>query len=299
MFAVQQTIVVLLLSSCFAQQEGTSLLEQLPTTGVRGVSGICPSAEVIKTNITDELSSILNDVTIPALEARAVCPCGGRGKWRRIAQLDMRDPNQQCPPNWRLIDSPKRTCGRSTDALSCDSAVFPSNGVSYSRVCGRVIAYHRGTPSAFEPSFSGRGLEDVYLEGVSITRGPAGSRQHIWSFAEALYDNPQGIPDHICPCSISNQVWTRTVPAFIQNNYFCDSGNRGPAVILAQVYAGDPLWDGAGCSATSSCCEFNNPPWFCTTLDQATSEDIEVRICLDNPTSFEDLDVELVDIYTM
>ena len=194
-------------------------------------------------------------------------------------------------------------CGRPTGSSGCDSAMFPSNGVSYSRVCGRVIGYQRGSPSAFASSL-GRGLEDVYLDGVSITYGPVGSRQHIWSFAGALHDHPEGGFDQNdnCPCSDINHVGPAAAtpaPPFIHNNYFCDSGNRGPGVSITEVYTSDPLWDGAGCTATSSCCELNNPPWFCTTLDQATSEDIEVRICLDNPTSFEDVDVELVDIYTM
>ena len=103
---------------------------------------------------------------------------------------------------------------------------------------------------------------------------------------------------HNCPCSDINHVWTKTIPAFIQNNYFCDSGNHETDVKV-EVYTDDPLWDGAGCPATSSCCEFKTPPWFCTTLDQATSEDIEVRICMNEGVGNEDADVELVDIYTM
>ena len=33
-----------------------------------------------------------------------------------------------------------------------------------------------------------------------------------------------------------------------------------------------------GCSGGSSCCQFNNPPWFCKTLPQST-DDLEIRIC--------------------
>ena len=51
-----------------------------------------------------------------------------------IAHLDMSDPNQQCPGNLHLITIPVRGCGRIND-YSCDSAVFPSDGSSYSRVC--------------------------------------------------------------------------------------------------------------------------------------------------------------------
>ena len=82
---------------------------------------------------------------------------------------------------------------------------FPSNGQSYSRVCGRINAYQFGTPSAFGPSVLGNpGLEGVYLEGVSLTYGDAGSRRHIWSFANALLENDPNyqsdLLEHVCSC---------------------------------------------------------------------------------------------------
>ena len=298
MVHVMYSLLSMFVSASPASSQNTHVLPCVRTTLE---NGICPSDEsrrITRSGLQAEIQSYLQ---LRDFALTNNCPCGGIGEWHRIAHLNMSDPNQQCPPNWRLISTPVRACGGLRNGIGCDSAVFPSNGVSYSRVCGRVIAYQRGTPSAFEPSFSGRSLEGVYIEGISITHGPVGSRQHIWSFAEALHDHPQGEhgPDHNCPCSDINHVWTRTAPAFIQNNYFCDSGNRGPGVSTQAVYISDPLWDGAGCAATSSCCEFNNPPWFCITLDQATSEDIEVRICMDEAPSNEDVDVELVDIYTM
>ena len=115
----------------------------------------CPLSVQGRKNIQSAINSTLEESVIPLLELRSSCPCGDAGEWRKIAHLDMSDPNQQCPPNWRLIETPKRTCGRPTGSSGCDSAVFPSNGVSYSRVCGRVIGYQRGSPSAFVPSFGG------------------------------------------------------------------------------------------------------------------------------------------------
>ena len=305
--ALLQTIIVLIFTTCFAQQEEYFVTERLKSGFIPGGPGVCPSNEALNDlliHTREGLSSILDDVVLPTFEAQAVCPCGGLGKWRRIAQLDMRDPNQQCPSTWmlkNLVFSPdKRGCGRfDTNVNGCDSVVFPTNDISYSRVCGRVIAYMLGTPSAFYPSFSGRGLEDVYNEGIFITHGPAGSRRHIWSFAAALDDDPQTTygSQYSCPCSYSNIAWTNTVPAFIQNNYFCDSADHGPGA--SHDYPDDPLWDGVGCSDGSSCCEFNNPPWFCTTLDQATSDDIEMRICMDEATNNEDTLIELIDLYVM
>ena len=60
------------------------------------------------------------------------------------------------------------------------------------------------------------------------------------------------------------------------------------------------LWDGEGCVPTSTCCEFNRPPWFCTTLPQSTTDDLELRICHGGDLSAdEDTVISLVDISVM
>ena len=193
-----------------------------------------------------------------------------------------------------------RGCGRTTsgDSPSCDSAFFPSNGSSYSRVCGRVTAIQVNTPDAFGfNKVANPGIESGYIDGVSLTHGAAYSRQHIWSFVAALGENFTS-PKAICPCT-RPQGWPFEVPQFIENNYFCASGNPGPAISFNTTYLNNPLWDGEGCGPTTTCCAFNNPPWFCTTLPQPTTDDLEVRICLDQPTSDEDILVTLIDIYAM
>ena len=305
MSALLQTIAILLVSrTCLSQQED-KLLPAAPSVREDvGVSGVCPSTEAqnqLKTNAKVDINSILDDKVIPSLEAQDACPCGGQGKWRKIAHLDMTDTQEECPPDLRLITLPKRACGRSTTS-GCNSVVFPSKGIPYSRVCGKVVGYQRGQPNAFStgPVSGGSGLEDVYVDGISITHGPSGSRQHIWTFATAIYDYPRSFlgPESLCPCS-NEQSWTFTIPDFIQNNYFCDSGNRGSEFSISEVYTDDPLWDGAGCPDTSTCCEFNIPPWFCTTLDQATSDDIEMRVCTNQGPDTEDVDIEKIDIYVM
>ena len=62
--------------------------------------------------------------------------------------------------------------------------------------------------------------------------------------------------------------------------YFCDTGNRGGDP-FGSFLADDPLWDGAGCTSTSTCCTFNNPLWFHKQLPSATTDDIEMRVCCD------------------
>ena len=252
---------------------------------------MCPSAEESTAIIEDIFDQVFAHFNIP----QPPCACGGPGQWTRIAHLNMSDPSQQCPSSWNLVTTPVRGCGQSASS-GCDSALFPSTGQSYSRVCGKVIAYQSSTTNAFDPYIIfAPGLEGVYVDGVSLTHGAEGSRQHIWTFAAALYEGGASSSDCLC----TNAAWPFEVPEFVGDDYFCDTGNTSPEVDSNTVFADDPLWDGEGCGPTSTCCEFNNPPWFCTTLPQPTTDDIEVRICLDSGSSNEDVIITFVDIYVM
>ena len=46
-----------------------------------------------------------------------------------------------------------------------------------------------------------------------------------------------------------------------------------------KTFIDDPLWDGEGCGTSPKCCIHKNPPWFCKELPQATTDDIEIRLC--------------------
>ncbi|MCG8623891.1 MAG: hypothetical protein MJE68_18100 [Proteobacteria bacterium] len=71
----------------------------------------------------------------------------------------------------------------STDSEgSCPSVLYHASG-QYSKICGRVIGYQFGSPSAFEQVFiKDRTIDEAYVEGVSITHG-CNPRKHIWSYA--------------------------------------------------------------------------------------------------------------------
>ena len=190
-------------------------------------------------------------------------------------------------------------CGRlSTNGGSCDSVVYPVNGRTYSSVCGRLNAYQIGVGAAFYARTND--IEGDYVSGVSITHGLPGSRQHIWTFAAALGDNCTDNIRHLCPCSNVNINWPYQVPSFIGNDYFCESGRHltgGSCFGRFNYYQDDPLWDGQNCAPSSTCCELNNPPWFCTTLPQLTSDDLEIRQCHRNYGGNEDTLISLIDIY--
>ena len=210
----------------------------------------------------------------------------------RVANLDMTDPNQNCPAGFRQVTRttvPLRTCGRPGPA-GCVSTTFQTYGVAYSHVCGRVIGYQDQSPDAFSAT---EPIDSAYVDGVSLTHGQS-PQQHIWTFAGAL-DELHSNSDR-CPCSVPGASFSGMIPSFVGQDYFCATGNRG-SFQSGVFYADDPLWDGQGCGGTSTCCEFNNPPWFCRQLPQSTTDDIEVRICASSPTSDEDTPLEQIEIY--
>ena len=187
----------------------------------------------------------------------------------------------------------KSCCG-----ASCLSVIYNTYGMNYTRVCGRVIGYEDRSPSAFSGNSNGqRSIDSIYLDGVSVTYGPPGARQHIWSFAASLTETGTPIV-WSCPCA--NRTNLGRVPSYVGNDYFCESGNPGPGSVT-EFYPSDPLWDGEGCGV-STCCELSyppgvTPPWFCKQLPQATTDDIEVRLCADEATTNEDTPLELIELY--
>ena len=58
-------------------------------------------------------------------------------------------------------------------------------------------------------------------------------------------------------------------------DYFCESRLNSRS-----ASADDPLWDGEGCTSTSTCCELNNPPYFTKQLTSPTTDDIAAILYL-------------------
>ena len=221
------------------------------------------------------------------------------GGWTRIAYLNMSEPNQQCPPAWREIETPFRMCGRHNQT-ACYSATFPSYGIEHSRVLGRAVGYQFGPTGSFWPSYRWTvTLDSVYVEGLSITHG--NPRQHIWTFATAMAEisSHWAYPYNICPCT-NVHAFRSVVPPFVGNDYFCETGTpnwEGGDFDPGVLYPNDTLWDGEDCGSYSTCCQFNNPPWFCKQLSEATSDDIEARICVDEWLEKNDVRITLLEIY--
>ncbi len=275
---------------CYGQQEQSSPLPvTINTTIISGIEG-CPTQQVREDRL-DFIKNEINDRLVDTVTPYLAC---GAGEWSKIASLDMTDPNQQCPSTWTLNTfSDIRGCGLTTDR-ACDSVSYPSNGHTYSHVCGRVIAYQKGSSDGLANAVTGVGLEGVYVDGISITHGAPGSRSHIWTFAVVV--NDFDIDGRICPCTNTNP-WPFTVPSFIGNNYFCDTGDHDAGFVNGRYYPDEPLFDGEGCGSGSTCCQFNTPPWFSTELPQPTSDNLEIRICGDEGVGNEDAIISMIDIY--
>ena len=237
----------------------------------------------ILTNITKQLKKTSES------SQEELGSCGGTGGWKRVAYLDMTDPNNNCPSGWRLTRHSKRTCGKvSTGRLTCDSVFFPVSGGAYTRVCGRIKGYQNSRTDAFEMYHIGDAttIEEPYVSGVSLTHGSP--RQHIWTFAASATSSYTNI--EACPC---NSTTHRTTPPFVGGDYFCESGvNSGSP---RGFFPDDPLWDGDSCAVSNACCPFNNPPYFIKQLPNPTTDELEVRLCLyDNN---DDTPIELIELF--
>ena len=209
--------------------------------------------------------------------------CGSGRGWTRLAYLDMTDATQNCPSGFRLYQSGGvRACGRPvTNNGSCVSVQFPSNGISYSQICGRVTGYQYRSPDAAVRS----DINSYYVDGVSITRGSP--RQHVWTFINGYSDS----------YNINNCNCNQQPQAFIGNNYFCESGN--PNSNANRLFISDPLWDGQNCGSNeSTCCSATGIPWFHRDYGSTTTTDyIELRVCGDQVTADEDSPVGFYEIY--
>ena len=232
--------------------------------------------------------------------------CGGiTGGWMPVAKINMTNASDSCPVGLKTLTQPKRLCAMNTAGAGCSSASFSVQGVQYTRVCGKIIGYQQKSPEAFQPYYNNRShtIDDNYVDGISLTHG-RNPRKHLWTFAAAFHESIASDHFHsICPCTSTYfPASIFKIPPYVGNDYFCDTVSaRAGRYLLPNdpLWDGqnDPLWDGQGCGRQNTCCSFNNPPWFMKELPSSTSEDIEMRLCADQPRTDEDITFESVELY--
>ena len=241
---------LMLVVVCLSPGPGSVILisGQGQTTDVqvleRGDDWQCPPMEE-RERARNEIHQIANSAILATTGHIYRYTCNGTPGWRRVAFINMTNTSYNCPTGLNLTYS-KRTCGRShTTRGGCSSTTFSVGGLPYSRVCGRIRGYQFGATSAFWNDRN-QGIDGYYVDGVSLTHGGAGSRQHIWTFAARLseviidYFSPS-----ICPCDTHNYD---RVPAFIGDNFFCESGFPSPWSGQFILFPDDVLWDGQNCT---------------------------------------------------
>ena len=252
----------------------------------RGDDWQCPSTEE-RDRARNELHQIASSAIVSTI-------CNGTPGWRRVAFINMTDTSYNCPTGLNLTSYSKRTCGRLLITEGCSSTSFSAGGLPYSHVCGRIRGYQVGATGGF-----GYALNDInssYVDGVSLTHGATGNRQHIWTFAVGASEVTTRYPSFGCPCDTAPPS---VVPTFVGSDYFCESGlhSEWDDSYYGALFPDDVLWDGQNCTSTSTCCQFNNPPWFTKNLPSATTDDIELRICTLAHLSLSDIVLELVELY--
>ena len=263
------------------------------------------------TNSTTTAPTTDAPTTVPTTHAPSTAPttdapitftlgqCGGSG-WRRVIFLNMTDPSHVGPSGLRLTSYSRRTCGRaSSTGSSCWSTTFSVGGSQYSRVCGMARAYRWGRNFAFYGYHNYR-YQSIDVDGLSLTHGAPGSRQHIWTFACGLYaggGSSGSYPDLRCPCDNGN---TYSSPPFVGNDYFCESTatpSSWDVYNWRRFYPNATLWDGQVCEGGGRCCQFNNPPWFTKNLTTPTTDGIELRLCQTHTSIASDVALELLELY--
>ena len=230
--------------------------------------------------------------TMEYCQISSPCSCSSVPGWMRVANLNMKDPNEHCPPGLiRETANSKTFCRKS--GLGCSSTIYHVNGVRYSKVCGKVIGYQYYQMNGFGPYYgNSHTIDEGYVDGISLTHGSS-PRSHIWTFAVALDETRSD--QYVCPCTKTDTTYTGVIPPFVETDYFCATGSH--YVSTAQWYTANPLWDGEGCGENNSCCQFNTPPWFCKQLPDSTTDDIELRVCKNADDDNENVGVEAVNLY--
>ena len=217
--------------------------------------------------------------------------------WTKVTEIDL-TKGDECPGQWeKIIVNGVSMCRSPSNSRGCYSAVFHTNGTTYTKIHGIIRGYQKGTTDAFEPYRNNPQytIDDTYVDGVSITLATS-PRKHVWTFASGVSSNADFRSNrYTCPCS---PVQGPDSPPFIGEDYFCASGNQNTSAPNDVFYTSNPLWDGTVCTDHNDlCCDYFGLPWFIQKFCENHKEDIEVRICTDQSYSDEAVLINKIALY--
>ena len=221
----------------------------------------------------------------------------------RIADFDMTQSNERCPSPLKRVSGKQLCETRIGSRGGCSGAsTFDTYGIQYSRVCGRIRAFQKGSTDAFaspDPKKNGvRGvsINQPYVDGISLTHG--NPRSHIFTFASALNDKTTGFTFTQCPCMRTFGQRAPRVPNFVGRNFVCNTANLDQNIPKDNTqFLNNDVWGGEGCSSRNQCCTEGGFPWFSRSLDSPTCDDVEMRVCNDEGTKNENVWLEQVELY--
>ena len=211
--------------------------------------------------------------------------------WVKVAEFDL-TKGDNCPKPWAKITvNGTDVCRSPAEDAGCYSTVFSVSGMAYNEIRGMVRGYQKGNTNAFVDQYIG--INGPYVDGVSITL--AGSpRKHVWTYASGL-NNVGDFRPGTCPCAV---IPGASPPSFVGENYYCQSGNNQPYIDDDVYYMKNPLWNGAGCENTKdNCCAKVDTPWFYREFTTRQEENLEVRICTNQPYHNEGVLIDQLALY--
>ena len=189
-----------------------------------------------------------------------------------------------CPSPLQLRTFGSNRLCEKNSGNSCASVTISVDGQSYTQVRGKVAAYAYNTPDAFRRLHgAGSGINDPYVDGISITYGSP--RNHVWTYAAS----GGTLSAYTCP-EIGDAITKQ--PAFVGLDYIC--------VVASKLVAkgGDNLFDVPIFTTLGNCVgDCPDDLAFCVTLDESTSDDLELRICTDQSKTDEDIFLKSYDFY--
>lgn len=217
--------------------------------------------------------------------------CERKGPWTLRKQYQLQE-SASCPGvlATRRV-SGVRICTK--DDNSCKSVKLWAQGIKYSKVCGMVSGYQKGSTDAFR-IIRATNVKGNYVDGVSITQGK--DRKHIWTYAAGVsedYPFESG-----CPCNKGN---TRSAPSFVGNHYYCESAFRSGVIHPPKFEVSDILWDGRRLRGPEEGCDRSLMPWFYRSLgsdSEASTDYIEIRLCTNEHPSNENVGIGEYEFYT-
>ena len=153
--------------------------------------------------------------------------------------------------------------------------------------------YQFGSPDAFLPYNSNPNIDAIYVDGISITYD-SNPHKHIWTYACGAFADGA----NRWSCASNNDSTGTTVPSFVVNSYYCESGNPAVNTFINALYSNDTLWDGQQCGILEHpCCIYPKMPWFTKILNETTSQDIELRMMANEETNDEDTPVYVIEFF--